>query len=84
MLFNGSGASEIVDILANGGRVLFLRNVANVTMDLNDVEQIDFNARGGADNIVVGDLSGTDATEINLALAGLAAARATARRTPSP
>ena len=48
----------------------FFRNVANVTMDLNDVEQIDFNALGGADNIVVGDLSGTDVTEVNLNLAG--------------
>ena len=38
-------------------------------MDLNDVEGIDFNALGGADTIVVNDLSGTDVTEINLNLA---------------
>jgi hypothetical protein len=38
-------------------------------MDLNDVESIDFNALGGADTVVVNDLSGTDATEINLNLA---------------
>ena len=47
-----------------------IRNIANVVMDLNDVEGIDFNALGGADNIVVNDLSGTDVTEINLNLAG--------------
>ena len=70
MLFFGSGASENIDIVANGGRVLFLRNIANVTMDLNDVEQIDFSALGGADNIVVGDLSGTDVTKIGLDLRG--------------
>ena len=70
MLFFGSNASENIDILANGGRVLFLRNIANVTMDLNDVEQIDFSALGGADNIVVGDLSGTDVTKIGLDLRG--------------
>jgi hypothetical protein len=70
MLFNGSNAAENIDIAANGGRVLFFRNVANVTMDLNDVESIDFNALGGADTIVVNDLSGTDATEVNLNLAG--------------
>jgi len=69
MLFNGSGASENIDISANGGRALFFRNVANVTMDLDDVERIDFNALGGADNIVVGDLSGTDVTRVNLNLA---------------
>ncbi len=48
MLFNGANIAENIDILANGGRALFLRNVANVTMDLNDVETINFNALGGA------------------------------------
>jgi len=69
MLFNGANISENIDISANGGRTRFTRNVANVTMDLNDVEGIDFNAMGGADNIVINDLSGTDVTEINLNLA---------------
>jgi Ca2+-binding RTX toxin-like protein len=38
-------------------------------MDLNDVEGIDFNALGGADNVFVNDLSGTDVTEVNTNLA---------------
>ena len=67
--FNGANVGENIDIAANGERVRFFRNIANVIMDLNDVEQIDFNALGGADNIVVNDLSGTDATQINLNLA---------------
>src|SRR5688500_14718402 len=70
MLFFGSNASENVDIVANGGRVIFFRNIANVTMDLNDVESIDFRALGGADNVVIGDLSGTDVTQIGLDLRG--------------
>jgi Ca2+-binding RTX toxin-like protein len=72
MVFNGANISENIDISANGGRVLFFRNIASVVMDLNDVEGIDFNALGGTDNVVVHDLSGTDVTEINinLALAG--------------
>jgi Ca2+-binding RTX toxin-like protein len=74
MLFNGSNAAENIDVSANGGRVIFFRNVANVAMDLNDVEGIDFNALGGADTIVVNDLSGTDVTELNLNLAGLGGA----------
>src|SRR5215211_3303492 len=69
MLFNGANIAENIDISANGNRVRFFRNVATVTMDLNDVERIDFNALGGADNIVVNDLSGTDVTEINTSLA---------------
>ena len=56
MLFNGANVSESIDIAANGGRVRFFRNIANVTMDLNDVERIDFAALGGADTIVVNDL----------------------------
>ena len=39
------------------------RNVASVTMDLErHVETIDFTMLGGADNVVVGDLTGTAAT----------------------
>jgi len=71
LLFNGANVAENIDISANGGRVLFFRNVASVVMDLNDVESIDFTARGGADNIVVNDLSGTDVTEVNTDLAGV-------------
>jgi Ca2+-binding RTX toxin-like protein len=69
MDFNGSNAAEIMDVSANGGRVLFTRNVANITMDLNDVERIDVEALGGVDNITVGDLSGTDIRQVRLNLA---------------
>jgi Ca2+-binding RTX toxin-like protein len=68
MVFNGANVAEEITISANGGRVLFFRNIATVTMDLNDVEGIDFNALGGADKITVNDLSGTDVVEINLNL----------------
>ena len=52
----------------------FTRNVGNITMDLNGVERINVNALGGADNITVNDLTGTDVTEVNIDLAGSAAA----------
>jgi Ca2+-binding RTX toxin-like protein len=71
MVFNGANVAENIDIAANGGRVRFFRNVANVVMDLNDTEAINFNALGGADTIVVNDLSGTDVTEVNLHLAAV-------------
>jgi Ca2+-binding RTX toxin-like protein len=69
MLFNGSAANENFDVAANGGRVLFFRNIANVTMDLDNVETVDVQALGGADTTVVNDLSGTDVTEVNAHLA---------------
>ena len=70
MLFNGSNAGEIFEASANGGRARFTRNVANIVMDLNDVESIDLNTLGGADTVTVNDLSGTDVVELNGDLAG--------------
>jgi Ca2+-binding RTX toxin-like protein len=70
MLFFGANIAENIDILANGGRALFVRDIAGVTMDLNDVENIEFRALGGADDIVVGDLSGTDVTKVDIDLRG--------------
>ena len=49
-------------------------------MDLDDVERISFHALGGADNITIGDLSGTDMARIDIDL-GRRSAAATARRT---
>ena len=41
MLFNGANINENIEVSANGGRVRFTRDVANIVMDLNDVETID-------------------------------------------
>ena len=62
LLFNGSNANENIDVSANGGRVRLFRDVGNVTMDLNSIEQIEFATLGGADNVTVNDLTGTDVT----------------------
>ena len=69
LIFNGSNVAENIDISANGSRVRFFRDVANITMDLNGIETVDFNALGGADTINVNDLTGTDLTTVNLNLA---------------
>jgi Ca2+-binding RTX toxin-like protein len=60
MVFNGAAVAEKFDVAANGGRVRFTRDVANIVMDLDDVERTDLNALGGADALTVHDLSGTD------------------------
>ena len=70
LLFNGANIAEKIDIFANGSRVAFFRDIASVTMDMDDVERMQFNALGGADNIVVHDLSGTDVNVVDIDLAG--------------
>jgi Ca2+-binding RTX toxin-like protein len=71
MQFNGANIAENIDLSANGERLRFVRNIGNIVMDINDVEQINFAALGGADMITINDLSGTDVTEVNLDLAGI-------------
>src|SRR5215213_3545737 len=70
LLFNGANIAENIDISAVGERSLFFRNVAAVTMDMDRVERIEFNARGGVDQIVVNDLTGSDVALVDLDLAG--------------
>jgi len=70
MRFNGANIAERIDMSANGPRLRFFRDIANITMDTTDVERVDFNALGGADSINVGDLSGTDVAKVNLELQG--------------
>ncbi|HEX3090588.1 MAG TPA: calcium-binding protein, partial [Ilumatobacteraceae bacterium] len=69
MVFNGSNANENFDVSANGQRVRFFRNVANITMDTDGVEKIDLNALGGVDNLVVHDMAGTALVDIDTDLA---------------
>jgi Ca2+-binding RTX toxin-like protein len=70
MLFNGANVAENISISANGSHALFTRDVANITMDLNRIETIQFNALGGADNITVNDMTGTNVGEVDLNLGG--------------
>ena len=69
-LFNGANVNENIDISANGSRARLFRDVGNVTMDLNGVENIKLNALGGADTITVNDLTGTDVKEVAIDLSG--------------
>jgi Ca2+-binding RTX toxin-like protein len=70
MVFNGAAAAEQVDLSANGNRLRFFRSPANITMDTHGVENVDFNALGGADLVTVNDLSGTGVQNVNVDLAG--------------
>src|SRR5213076_441821 len=70
LVFNGAAASETVDLSANGNGLRFFRQPANITMDTGGVEFVTFDALGGADNVTVNDLTGTDVTSVDLDFAG--------------
>jgi Ca2+-binding RTX toxin-like protein len=73
LLFNGAAAAEMIEISpkpTDPARVLFHRDVANITMDLGGIERTDFNALGGVDMIIVQDLTGTDLRQVDIDLAG--------------
>jgi Ca2+-binding RTX toxin-like protein len=62
--FNGSNIGEEIELSANGGRVRLTRNVGAVTIDFDDVEQVNIRALGGMDTVTVDDLGGTSAKSV--------------------
>ncbi len=66
--FEGDDAAANVAIAAASGRVAFSQDVGGVTTDLNGVETIRYLACGGADSIVVGDMTGTALTRVDVDL----------------
>lgn len=69
LLFDGSAVSESITVSANGGRLVFFRDVGAITMDLDDVEIVQYSALGGSDTVSVNSLTGTDAAQLHLRLA---------------
>ncbi len=68
LVFNGSNAGEQVQILADGTHTELTRDVANITMHLDNVERIEVQALGGADNIHVNDMSGMAVKQVAIDL----------------
>jgi hypothetical protein len=70
--FNGSDINDTVGISSMGGSVSVVNGPGSMTTSLTGVETIDYHALGGADNINVGNLSGTQVSAVNIGLAGTA------------
>jgi Ca2+-binding RTX toxin-like protein len=68
LLFNGANIAEVVDLSANGQRLRFFRNVGTIVMDCDGVENVVFNALGGADQVTVNNLTGTQVTNVFVSL----------------
>jgi hypothetical protein len=74
MFFNGSSVNENFDLAANGSRLKFFRDFGNITMDVNAVETVVVAPGGGADNVVVNDLTGTGVAQVDVDMGSDAAA----------
>jgi hypothetical protein len=68
MSFNGSGDAEQFDLSASGRRLRYTRDVGGIVMDLDDVEEINTVALGGADVMTAHDLTRTDVDQANFNL----------------
>jgi len=72
LVFNGSSGNEVMSLSANGDRSVFLRDLGNIRMDMNDVEQLHLAPLGGSDKVTINDMSGTGFREadVDLSVAG--------------
>jgi hypothetical protein len=74
--FNGANVAEQMTLSPlGGGRALFFRDIANIRMDMDNIERLDVTALGGIDTVTVADMTGTDfrQADVDLAAAGGAA-----------
>jgi len=70
--FNGANISEVFALTtAANGHATLTRNVGAIAMDLDDVEQVNIRALGGADRITIDDLARTDVRQVDVDLTGL-------------
>jgi len=70
MQFNGANVAETMSLSANGSRAVFLRNIATIRMDMDDIEIFNLRALGGVDDVTVNDLEGTSIRHANIDLSG--------------
>jgi len=68
--FRGSNINEIFEFLAIGARLRFTRNIGNIVLDADGIEQFDLRAVGSSDIATVNSLAGTAVTQVNIDLAG--------------
>ena len=59
LFFFGTNDAETLDLSAQGRRLRLSRDVENIVLDLDDMNEIDPVVDGGADTITLGDLSAT-------------------------
>jgi Ca2+-binding RTX toxin-like protein len=71
LTFVGDDTAERFAVEPNGHRISLTRSVGHTTQHLNRIETVAIDARGGADQVRVGDLTGTDLTHLQTDLAAI-------------
>jgi Ca2+-binding RTX toxin-like protein len=69
MAIDGSAIGEQFELSANAGRLRLTRDIATITMDVDDVETIELRTLGGPDRITVNDMRGADVKTVSIDLA---------------
>ena len=72
IVFNGANVSETLVIAANGTGARLTRDIASITLDFSDVENVDLLTRGGSDTVRLEALAGTGLSTVNVDLAQVA------------
>lgn len=65
---NGSNIGEILELSSNGSRLRFTRNIGNVILDIDGMEQFNLAALGGTDIVTLNDLTPTAIEQVNVNL----------------
>ena len=71
LLFNGSAASELLDVDPDGDHLRIVRNVGGVVMRVAGFELVKTNLSRGQDLVQVGDLTGTGTNQLQISFAPL-------------
>jgi Ca2+-binding RTX toxin-like protein len=71
MAFNGSNAGETIHLAASGsGHALLTRDIASISMDIDNVERVAIRALGSIDNLTVDDLRSTEIRQVDVDFSG--------------
>ncbi len=70
LVFNGANINEQITMSSVGGVFHLTRDVANITMDTKSVEHLNLTTLGGADTVIISDLSTTAMKTIRINSAG--------------
>src|SRR5262249_50187873 len=71
LVFYGAVIGERIELAAADGHLHLTRDIAGIGLDVDGVENVELHALRGADNVVVGDLAGTDVARVNVDLGAL-------------